>query len=246
MRRFKRQIKPDKTYLKELNKEERLLYKRTIKQVEEVNKRLRQLEKGIDLNKARYNPRTKRYERTGDIVLYQDGKKTRLKQKNIVKYKAGTWATKKLANKLGSMYNKKQNKITIPKKIDVAGLRSILKATKNFLESQTSTTKGINKVEKNTKETIKNIISDDFDETNEPTEEEVETLYSFWNDKDFIDATEFVDPSDLFVIISDSANDELSDNQYLERIKMYTGNDSLVRDEDMREKLLNIYHKYFK
>ena len=72
------------------------LYKQTEKLVDEANKRLKRLERGVDLNKGRYNPKTKRFERVGSYTIINDkGKRIRIKEKNIVKYKGNTWASKK-------------------------------------------------------------------------------------------------------------------------------------------------------
>lgn len=237
MKRLKRQI-TDKSYTKALDQEERLLYKKAIKQIEETNKRLKQLERGIDLNKARYNPKTKRYERTGNITILEDGKKKTIKTTKYLRSKAGTWATKKLSDRLGTMYNKKTNKISMPVKFDKASLRAIIKATNNFLQSKTSTTKGIEDVKNKTKETIRNLIEDENVE--EISDEELETLYNFWNDKDWLDVTQFIPPSDLYIILSDSN----SENDFLRKIEMYIDADSLYGDSDMKDKLAGIYQKF--
>lgn len=238
MKRLKRKIS-DSNYSKTLDREERLLYKKAIKQIEETNRRLKKLERGIDLNKAKYNPKTKRWERTGNIVVLENGKKRTIKTTNYLRAKSGTWATKKLSDKLGSLYNKKTNKISMPVKFDKASLRAIIKATNNFLNSQTSTLEGIKKVQDKTKETIRNII-DNPDNINNFTDNDVETLYNFWNDSDWQDITQYIPPSDLYVIMMDSE----SDTDFLSKIEMYIDKDSLYGDADMKDKLVNIYHKF--
>lgn len=236
MKRYKRKIAD--VYNKNLTREEKILYKQAVKQIEETNKRLKQLEKGIDVNKGRYNPKTKRYERQGNIVVLDNGKKTILKQKKIVKYDIGSWASKKLIDNLSEFYNKKKNKISIDSlKLDTAALRKIVKATRKFLNSETSTVKGIKKVEDRTKETISNIVSD----VDDITPSDINTLYDFWNDPDWVDATQYIPPSDLYVILAESY-DEVD---FIDKIKMYIDEGSLEKgDSDMREKLVRIYKKF--
>ena len=84
MKRLKRKI-VDSNYSKELTNEERALYKKAIKQVEETNKRLKRLERGVDINKGRYNPKTKRFERTGNITILENGKTRRIKTTQLLK-----------------------------------------------------------------------------------------------------------------------------------------------------------------
>lgn len=237
MKRLKRKI-VDSNYSKELTNEERALYKKAIKQVEETNKRLKRLERGVDINKGRYNPKTKRFERTGNITILENGKTRRIKTIQLLKYDVGTWASKKLTQRLESYYSKSTNRITLPKGLKPAELRSIIKATKNFLKSQTSTPKGIKDVENKTKENIANIISDDA------TSEEVETLYNFFTDSDFNQVTQYIDPSELFVILNYCRENNISENGFLKQIENYVFSDSLYTDSDIQDALLRIYNKY--
>ncbi len=237
MKRLKRRI-VDSNYSKELTTEERALYKKAIKQVEETNKRLKRLERGVDINKGRYNPKTKRIERTGNITILENGKKRRIKTIQLLKYDVGTWASKKLTQRLESYYSKLTNRITLPKGLKPAELRGIIKATKNFLKSQTSTPKGIKDVETKTKENIANIISDDV------SSEEVETLYNFFTDSDFNQVTQFIDPSELFVILNYCRENNISENGFLKQIENYVFSDSLYTDSDIQDALLRIYNKY--
>ena len=127
----------------------------------------------------------------------------------------------------------------MPVKFDKASLRAVIKATGNFLKSQTSTLEGIKNVQDKTKETIRNII-DNPDNINNFTDNDVETLYNFWNDSDWQDITQYIPPSDLYVIMMDSE----SDTDFLSKIEMYIDKDSLYGDADMKDKLINIYHKF--
>lgn len=238
MKRYKRKI-TDKKYIKTLDKEERLLYKRAVEQIEKTNKRLQKLEKGIDLNKGRYNPKTKRYERTGNIKIIENGKSIIKKKTNFYKVKNGSWASKKLFNRLVDYYDKKTNSIKLPSKINKQELRLINKATSNFLNSLTSTLEGIKQVENNTLDTISNIVG------KKPNidREDIETLYNFWNDEDWNDITQYIPPSDLYIILTESVSRDESNEEFLRRIEMYIDKDSLKGDSDIREKLIRVYNK---
>ena len=216
------------------------LYKQTEKLVNEANKRLSRLEKGIDLNKGRYNPKTKRFERVGSYTIINDkGKRVRIKEKNIIKYKGNTWASKKLAEKLSS-YSIKDNKININKNMSRAELLNIRKTTLNFLESKTSTAKGIREVEKQTRENIFKEIEDITDIDSE----DINTLYDFFNDKDFIDTTNFIDPSDLWYLLAEAKSQEMTQPEFLDLIGNYIDRDSLGTDVDLQNKLTRIYNKF--
>lgn len=239
MKRYKRKI-TDTSYSRELTREERILYKKAIKQIEETNRRLEQLERGIDLNKGRYNPKTKRFERAGNIVVLENGKKRTVKTtKYDMRYKTGTWATKKLLNRIGDMYSKKSNKIIMSKKLSPAELRNVIKATRQFLNSKTSTREGIKTVEENTKQTIRNIITDE-ENIEKFSDQDVETLYSFWNDKDWQDVTRYIDPSDLYVLLVSTE----SEDDFIKQVIYYAEDPSPFKDLDMQDKLRRIYKKF--
>lgn len=235
MKRYKRKIIKDNSVL--LDHEEKILYNRALRQIEETNRRLKKLEKGIDINKGRYNPKTKKFERIGNITIKENGRSITRKTKNIVKFNSGTWASKKLINRVEKYYNPKINRISLPSLVNKQELRLIIKATKNFLNSITSTIEGINMVEQRTKDTISNIVGNELDN------EDIETLYNFWNNEDWKDITEYIPPSDLYIILSESTSRDESNEDFLKRIEMYIDKDSLKGDSDIKEKLLRVYNK---
>lgn len=240
MNRWQR-IKKDRNYTRTLNIEDKKLYDKVVKQINETNKRLKQLEKGIDINRGRYNPKTKRYERKDSYqIINTRGKKVTIKQANILRRTTGTWASKKLISKLDNYYNNKTKKIILPKNIDVFELRKISKTLTNFLKSKTSTLEGIKDVEETTKNSISNIV-DDMDNIDN---EDIETLYDFFNDSDFQDITQYIPPSDIYVILADSKSKGDNEESFLRKIEQYIDKDSLYSDSDMKNKLLRIYNKF--
>lgn len=216
------------------------LYKSTIKLVKEANRRLEKLERGVDINKGKYNPKTKRFERKGSYyITNKAGKRTRIKTVDIRKYPSGTWATKKLNDRISNyLYD---GEIKINKNMNTQELRLVNKAIQNFLKSKTSTVKGIMEIEKQTKQNISNIVTD-FDEE-DLTNDEVNTLYDFFSDPDFQDVIQYIPPSDLYILLMDSKRNNDSTEAFLRKIEMYIDKDSLYSDSDMKDKLIRIYGK---
>lgn len=239
MKRWQR-IKKDRNYTKTLNQDERKLYDNVIRQVNETNKRLKQLEKGIDLNRGKYNPKTKRYERKGSYQVIGSKGRITIKQANILRRTAGTWASKKLTQKLDGYYNTKTKQVKVPKGTNIFELRKISKVLENFLNSKTSTLEGISDVEKTTKNSISNLVDDIENIDNE----DIETLYDFFNDNDFIDVTQFIPPSDIYVILANSKAKGESEDEFLSKIEKYIDKDSLYSDSDMKNKLIRLYNKF--
>lgn len=218
------------------------LYKKTVKLARETNKRLKRLEKGIDINKGRYNPKTKRFERVGTVTITnKKGKKINLKTKKIVRFKSGTWASKKLYEKVGDYIT--NNQISVPTKANRTQLISLNKAMRNFLDSKTSTVSGIREIERQQKDNISNILGD-FD-SDEISNDEIETLYDFFEDKDFNNVTKEknIMPSDMWITLTTAKEEKWTKEKYLKNIYNYNP-DLDMNDLDLKESLISIYNKY--
>ena len=219
-------------YQADMTPSERKLYRETIKQVNETNRRLARLEKGIDLNKATYNPRTGRYERKGNIKV--DGRV--LKQSNIYKSLKGSWASKKLTDKISKFYNASTNRISV-NGANMTDIRAINKATSNFLNSLTSTIEGIVDVENTSKQGLESLLGDVEGIDND----DIDTFYSFYSDRDYQDVTQFIDPSELNVLMAYYKGKNTPTNTFIEKIKSY--NESVYADEDLKKGLIRLYNK---
>lgn len=220
------------------------LYIETSKLVRETNRRLERLERGVDLNKATYNPKTKRFERKGTYTIVTDtGKRVTMKPTKIVRYDVDSWAGKKLREKISTIKGAtiKGKRVKLSSKITIADLKATKKATSNFLKSKTSTNKGIKEVENRIKNTIKETVED---EDIELSSQEVNTLYNFFEDKDFNYITKYIDPSELMVILNEVASEGGTSDDFLRRIENYIYSESLYKDDDLVESLENIYNKY--
>lgn len=225
---------PRVKYLNDYNSNS--LRKRVEKKVRQVNKRLERLDRGIDINRAVRNPRTGRMERKGTITFINEkGKRVKIYQKNYVSYK-GSFATKKLS--VLDQYNETTNRITLRGNESYQELIALDKSTRNFLNSKTSTITGIKEVEQNIKQNIANKL-DEFD----LTKDEVETLYNFYEDEDFNYIRKYIDPSELWVFMERAREENMEVQDWLKDIEDYIGSDAFGRDEDLRDKLINLYNK---
>lgn len=223
---------------------EKQLYRETLKLIKETNRRLEKLEKGVDINKGKYNPKTKRFERKDNYIVYKNGQRTIMKTVKRTKYPVGTWGTKKLLSNLENLHTNfitKNNRISTninkASKIDLKGLN---KALKSFLTYKTSQTKGIIEIENQTKKNIA-LELEDFD-TEQLTNKDIETLYDLLGKKDFNDVTQYIPSSDLWIMLYNTKAKGLE--TYMQRIYSHIDENSLNYDSDLKESLIRIYNKF--
>lgn len=152
-----------------------------------------------------------------------------------------SWASKKLINRLGggkvNVYSR--GKVRVPKKVNKTRLNAILKASKQFLASETSTTKGINTVANKTKENMFKTLKLEKDNL---TKEDIETYYDMLGDKDFdfFTKSDRIGASELWANIDSAIEAGDSKGEFLKRLGRYED----INDKEIREKLANIYEKY--
>ena len=202
------------------------LIKETNKLIDQANKRLIKLSKGIDINRGKYNPKSKRFERVS-------------KQVSRVKYDFNSWASKKMFEKLRIKPGLIQH---VTAKDSYTDIMLHKKATTNFLNSKTSTLSGIRDVIEEQKKNIKNIL-EDFD-TEDISDEEVEVLYNFWEDKDFNYVTQYVDPSELWIALEEVSNAGGTAEDFVRYMEQYIYSETLYKDLDLVEALKKIYNKF--
>lgn len=117
-------------------------------------------------------------------------------------------------------------------------MKATLKAIDNFLQSKTSSVKGIRQTIKRQQQGLQKTLSN---EDITITTKESQTLYKFFEDKDFNYITRYIGASDLFVLLEDAKDNNDTINQFLSRIENYI---FVGEDEDMRNALESIYNKY--
>lgn len=204
------------------------LYREVRKQVNETNKRLEKLSRGYDINRAVRNPKTGRFERVS-------------KEVKRVSYDTGTWASKKLINRLetSTLNAWSKGRVKIREDMTITQLRAVQKATSQFMASKTSTLKGIQSVKESTKKSLKATLSNE--DLEELSDNEVETMYSMLSDTDFTFLSDKVGASTAWSLIEDAKDNNDTENGWINRLNRYAFE---INDVDMRNKALAIYNKY--
>lgn len=165
----------------------------------------------------------------------------RLKGLNQAGYK-GTWASKKLAERLNTKVLNawsKQGKIKINKTLTNTQLKAIQKATQQFLLSQTSKASGIKKVKESTLDSLRATLSKDI----ELDEMDVETAYEMLSNKDFdyFNNADRVGASTMWALIEDAKEYEQSEDTFISRLlNMYDSSNDL----DAIERAKRLYDRY--
>ena len=157
------------------------------------------------------------------------------------RYKSGTWASKKLANRLSSnkvkMWNK--GKIKLGKNPTKQQLVAVNKAASQFLQSATSTKKGINKTREKTIESLRGTLST---EDNEMSYEDAEKFYEMFGENSFETIADKIGASALQAVIEDAIDEGDSENSFIKRLETYAG--VSMNDLDLRESANVLYNKY--
>lgn len=164
----------------------------------------------------------------------------RLKGLNNAGYK-GTWASKKLANRIDTKTLKawsKQGKIKLNRNLTNTQLTAIQKATKQFLKSKTSTIKGIRDTESATIKAIQETLSDE--KRGLVNKEDAEFYYDMFGNDDFDYFADKIGASTLWMLIDDAIANDDSEDDWISRLGMYI----TLNDLDIRERAIRLYYKY--
>lgn len=156
----------------------------------------------------------------------------------------GSWAGKRLERKL--TVNELDawsfdNKVLVPKNLDKFELKAVNKALTYFLESKTSTVKGIKDVIKQQKENIKSAFEDE--EGEELSEKEIESLYDLMGDEDFKTVAENTDPSSLRAFVQEARERKLIMRDFRGEVENYV---VYGEDEDLKKNINRIWRKYIR
>ena len=147
-----------------------------------------------------------------------------------------SWASKKLRNKLDSELIgawSDSSRIKLNKSMNLTQLRAVAKATRQFLNSKTSTVSGVKKQIK--------AIKKGFQKSLDLTDEEAEAIYEAF-DEDLLQwIYRYIEPSEFWALVQEAKEMNYSENQWLKLIEdyIYIGN-----DDDIKEKLILIYERY--
>lgn len=158
------------------------------------------------------------------------------------RYKSGTWATKKLANRLSSNKLKmwsKGGKIKLGKNPSKAQLLAVNKAATQFLNSATSTKKGIKATRQKTIESLRGTLSSDVEEM---SYEDAEKFYEMFGESSFQTLADKIGSSALQACIEDAIEQGDSQDDFIKRLEWYGG--VSMNDLDMRDAAQKLYEKY--
>ena len=165
----------------------------------------------------------------------------RLKGLNQAGYK-GTWASKKLADRLDTKVLNawtKQGKIKVNKILTNTQLKAIQKATQQFMTSQTSKVSGIKKVKESTLDSLRATLSKDI----ELDEMDVESAYEMLSNKDFdyFNNADRVGASTMWALIEDAKEYDQSEDTFISRLlNMYDSSNDL----EAIERAKRLYDRY--
>ena len=157
------------------------------------------------------------------------------------RYKSGTWASKKLANRLSTNKMKmwSKGKIKMGSSLTKTQMVGLNKAINQFLASATSTKKGIKDVREKTIESLQGTLST---EEKEMSYEDAETFYEMFGDNDFNYIRDYVPASTLQACIEDAIEEGDSENSFIKRLEDYS--DVSFNDLDLRDRAKRLYEKY--
>jgi hypothetical protein len=160
---------------------------------------------------------------------------------------ADAWAIKKLKSRMeNKLYNgwTSGNRVSLSKPKDIKELKARLSALDKFFQSKTHTVRGIKKVEKEIKETIKEkIAKGDEDKLKNITKEEIETFYDMFTDEDTKFFMAKIGESNFWSEINEAQENNDSYDEFYHRIvEVYFETDFI--DDDVKERVTRIYEKY--
>lgn len=125
------------------------------------------------------------------------------------------WAVKNLRDRLDTQKLNawtKTGRIKYNKSMSITELRAVTKATKQFLNSQTSTRRGIKQVRKKQIEGIRRSMSIEEEEF---TYEEAEALYRLFEDTDFtFFVPKYFTASEFWSLIQEAKEQNLDENRF--------------------------------
>lgn len=160
---------------------------------------------------------------------------------------ANAWAIKKLKSRMeNKLYNgwTSGNRVSLSKPKDIKELKARLSALDKFFQSKTHTVRGIKKVEKEIKETIKEKIAKGDDEKlKNITKEEIETFYDMFTDEDTRFFMSKLGESNFWSEINDAQENKDTYEEFFHRLVEVNYDENFI-DDDVREKVQRIYDKY--
>lgn len=204
--------------------------------------------------RGRENPEIQRidYNRKGDYkrVLRRVSQVNR-RIKELNKYDSGSYATKMLLNKIEKLNlpAKGRRGIRISQNVSDNELLKIENILNQYLKNETSTIRGIRRVEKRQKQHIKDVLGIDEKKTDKIlTDEDVQSLYELFESEDFqnIIKKEYMEPSTAWIILAEAKKKNWTPDRFRQEFLNYAKATPATRveDRDLQENIQNIYEKF--
>lgn len=160
-----------------------------------------------------------------------------------------TWASRKLKTRIksnkvkGLMY--KGKRIKLKTRMTKTDLVQLQKATKQFLESATSTNKGIKKIKNESIKSLKDTLN--LERKRKITDKDAETMYNMLSDKDFErfnkskNNEEFIGASALWSEIDYASRNNLSSEDFITRLQNLRMQDFSLDEQQAAQRIYEMY-----
>ena len=160
------------------------------------------------------------------------------------RHESGTWATGKLKTRIKSNKTKglmyKGKRIKLKPKMTKTSLTAVQKATRQFLESATSTNKGIREVKDKTLRTLKETLNLDED-LHKLSDKEVEDIHKIFEVKSTRNLVDEVGGSLLIQELAYSVKHDLDADSFIDRINKHMEQDI---DLDLKQQAIQFFNDY--
>lgn len=161
------------------------------------------------------------------------------RSKNLYSYSSKTLInTIKRDNNIKYLSKKKVKLNVNIEKLNSAQLRYYSKQFDKFLKSKTSTQLGIMEVRKKSEASLKETLGQLVDK--DITTQDLDDFYYLMGDRDVQTITEFIDPSELYVLIDIAKEKNYSKNDFVSLLNKYMTSNN----EETRLAANRIYEKY--
>ena len=162
-----------------------------------------------------------------------------------------TWASKRLLARLNTVRRavnpktKQLRVVDLNRKLTVGEIREYQKSLQAFKESETSTIRGIRRIENRVKDKIRQTVTtiDEQGKLNMPTKKETEALYNLFEDKNFQDLTETIKASDLWGLLTNAKEMNDTPENFVENVSNYVLD---IEDEDIKNALKHVYQNFLR
>ena len=156
--------------------------------------------------------------------------------------RSDSWSAKNLRDKLSSEPVQawtKGNRVSVSKNMTLLQMEATIQATKKFLNSKTSTIRGINEVRENTIEIFRQSLGID----RKLSREEGEFYYRLFEDTDYsFFVPKYFTASEFDALIQEAKEENYSVDEFVDLISAHLSG----LDSELRERAIAFYNKYIK